>query len=405
MHTIEAIRRWVQPLMLVAPAVMAAPFAHVNAQRVGQPPAAACERDTVRAIAPPGNPLPPEAQSANITRFSFIAYGDTRGRHDGISLESEHQLVVESMLGTIQSMASGPAPIRFVLQSGDAVQTGRICAQWNVSYIPLIERLTTEAGVSYFLAPGNHDVTSAEDARAPERQPGLRNYLAANAKLIPADGLARRLSGYPTYSFGYGNSFFIGFDSDIAGDTAQFNWIGRQLEGLDRRRYVNVVLFFHHPPFSSGPHGGANLEREAATIRSLYMPLFRRHHVRLLLTGHEHLFEHWIERYRDSTGTYRIDEIVSGGGGAPLYAYRGEPSLGDYLRAGSAEHVTLEHLVRPSPDPGGNPFHYVVVTVDGAAIQLQVVGVDWGRGFAPYRSAQAALSDPPPPKPAVPPSR
>jgi hypothetical protein len=139
------------------------------------------------------------------------------------------------------------------------------------------------------------------------------------------------------------------------------------------------------------------VEQEAATIRARYMPLFRRHHVRLLLTGHEHLFEHWVERYQDSSGVHRIDEVVSGGGGAPLYAYRGEPALGDYIRNGAAEHVSLEHLVKPSPDPGANPFHYVVVTVDGSEIQVQVVGVDWGRGFAPYRSAGTSLTERPKP--------
>ena len=135
-------------------------------------------------------------------------------------------------------------------------------------------------------------------------------------------------------------------------------------------------------------------------LRLRYMPLFRRYHVRLLLTGHEHLFEHWVERYHDSTGTHRLDEIVSGGGGAPLYAYRGEPSLTEYVHSDTAAHLSLEHLARPSPDPGGNPFHYVVVTVDGSTIDVHVVGVDWGRGFEPYRSAGASLSDPPrPPRP------
>ncbi len=364
-----------------------------------QPGNVGCPGDSVRAIAPPSQPFPSEAASAGITRFSFIAYGDTRGRHDGTALQSEHTLVVESILRAIRVLAAGPAPVRFVLQSGDAVQSGIFCAQWNVSYIPLIERLTGVGGVWYFLAPGNHDVTSSPDVNAPDRSAGLRNYLAANARLIPPDGSRRRLAGYPTYAFGYGNSFFIAFDSDIAGDTTQFNWVKAQLAGLDRRRYVNVVAFFHHPPFSSGPHGGATVELQAAILRQLYMPLFRRYHVRLLLTGHEHLFEHWVERYQDSTGTHRIDEIVSGGGGAPLYAYRGEPALGDYLRGAASEHVSLEHLVRPSPDPGANPFHYLVVTVNGTAVDVQVVGVDWGSGFEPYRSSHAALADPPRPPP------
>jgi hypothetical protein len=124
------------------------------------------------------------------------------------------------------------------------------------------------------------------------------------------------------------------------------------------------------------------------------MPLFRRHNVKLLLVGHEHLFEHWVERYVDSTGTQRrIDQIVSGGGGAPLYAYTGEPSLGDYQRADPAARARVEHLVKPGPDPGDNPYHYVVVHVDGTRMWLDVVGVDWGSRFAPYRSARTTLAD------------
>src|SRR5579862_6145002 len=351
-------------------------------------------RDSVVPTLAPRLPMPPEASTAGITKFSFISYGDTRGRHDGKELQAEHTLVIESMVATIRSAADGPDPIRFVLQSGDAVQDGSQARQWSVSYVPLINRLTQEGGVPYFLAVGNHDVGGSASLADARRVEGLRNYVAANAKLIPAEGSAHRLSGYPTYAFGFGNTYFVAFDSNIPDDSTQFTWVKAQLERLDRKRYVNVALFFHHPPFSSGPHGGATVERQAATIRSMWMPLFRRHHVRLLLTGHEHLFEHWVERYVDETGPHRIDEIVSGGGGAPLYAYTGEPDLRDYVKAGGAAKVAMTHLARPSQDAGGNPFHYVVIHVDGERISLEVVPVDWGRGFAPYRSNKAVLVDP-----------
>lgn len=72
----------------------------------------------------------------------------------------------------------------------------------------------------------------------------------------------------------------IGLDSNIAGDPVQFQWVKAQLDGLDRARYVNVVIFFHHPPFSSGPHGGAKVEWPAMEMRNLYMPLFRQHRAR-----------------------------------------------------------------------------------------------------------------------------
>jgi Calcineurin-like phosphoesterase len=347
----------------------------------------------VTPISPPTSPLPPEADSRDIAQFSFIAYGDTRGRRDGVAIQYDHSMLVDSMLDQIKKLRDTRFPVRFILQSGDAVLRGIDPEMWNVSFVPIINRLTTEGGVPYFLAPGNHDVTSSLNADAPERQAPLRNYLAAVSKLIPPDGSPRRLSGYPTYSFGYGNTFVIAFDADIAGDEKQFQWVKGQLEGLDRTRYVNVIVFCHQAPFSSGPHGGANVEPQTAILRDRYMPLFNANHVRILFSGHEHLFEHWIERYSDSSGSHRMDLIVSGGGGAPIYGYSGEPDLSDYLKANAATHVTLEHLVKPGVERGSNPYHYLLVRVDGEKIDMQVLSVDWGAGFAPYRSNKIGLQD------------
>jgi len=363
------------------------------------PPAAAAAvpaapTDTVRAITPPRQPIPPEAASAGVSKFSFIVYGDTRGRRDGVEVQYEHSLIVDAMLRVIGQRAGGPSPIKFILQSGDAVVNGRDPKQWNKSFIGLINRLTTEGGLPYFLAPGNHDVTSAAELDNPGRKEGLANYLRAVAQLIPPDGATRRLAGYPTYAVGYGNMFVLAFDSNIAADSTQLAWARAQLEGLDRKRYPLVVAFFHHPTYSSGPHGGAIIERPTAAVRDKWMPMFRKHGVQLLVTGHEHLYEHWVERYRDAQGTRRrMDQLVTGGGGAPLYGYRGEPDLRAYLAASGPDSARVDHLVRPGMNPGDNPYHFVVVNVDGTRLSLEVLSVDWGAGYSPYRSNKAALRD------------
>ncbi len=256
----------------------------------------------VQAIAAPREPLPQEAASAGVTKFSFIAYGDTRGRRDGTEVQYEHRMVVDRMLTAIRTSSTTPYPVKFVLQSGDAVVNGRVAAQWNASFVSLINRITTDGGVPYFLAPGNHDVTGAADLESPQRKEGLANYLSAVAHLIPPDGAARRLANYPSYAFGYGNTFVLAIDSNIATDPVQFDWVKAQLEGLDRARYANVMAFFHHPPFSSGPHGGARVEAPSQALRDTYMPMFRAHRVRMLITGHEHFFEHWVERWTDAAG-------------------------------------------------------------------------------------------------------
>jgi len=355
---------------------------------------AAQAQETVRAIAPATRPLPPEEASASVTRFSYIVYGDTRGRRDGIEVQYEHSLVVGGVLEAIKRLEATDYPVRFIMQTGDAVFNGGDPGQWNASFVGLINRLTTEGGVPYFMAPGNHDLTAAEELDNPQRQQGLRNYLDALSHLIPSDGAHRRLSGYPTYAFGYGNTFVVALDSNIANDRTQYQWVKGQLEGLDRKRYVNVVAIFHHPVFSSGLHGGSKVEAPSAALRSRYMPLFRAHHVKLLFAGHDHLFEHWVESYVDSTGRHRMDLVVTGGGGAPLYIYQGEPDLTQYLQSNEASKVQLDHLVKPGPEPGDNPFHFIIVRVDGDWMDMEVIGVDWGSGYRPYRSNKVELRDP-----------
>ena len=385
--------RPLSPMAVALPIALATMLALPASAQV-TPAAAASPADTVRAILPPLKPLPAEAASAGTTRFSFIAYGDTRGRRDGTELQYEHSLIVEAMLREIARRAGGPSPIKFILQSGDAVVNGRDPRQWNKSFTGLINRLTTEAGLPYFLAPGNHDVTSAAELDNPGRKEGLANYLRAVAQLIPPDGATRRLNGYPTYAFGYGNTFLLAFDSNIAADSTQLAWARAQLEGLDRKRFTNIVAFFHHPTYSSGPHGGAIIERPTAAVRDKWMPLFRRHGVQLLVTGHEHLYEHWVERYRDAKGVrQRMDQLVTGGGGAPIYPYRGEPDLRAYLAASGADSARVDHVVRPGMERGDNPYHFVIVHVDGGRMSLEVLSVDWGTGFAPYRSNRAVLRD------------
>jgi hypothetical protein len=374
MHSAERL------LLLIGAAVLAAAVS-----LVGQAPATTV---FVKPIDPPASPLPAEAASAGITKFSFFAYGDSRGTGqvgvpgDGEVLHPEHSRLMDVMLEKARTLASTPFPVRFVVHSGDAVVRGANAAMWNVSFTPIIERLTRGAGIPYLPAAGNHDV-SGMPLGDPARAPGLRNTLTALSRLIPAEGSPRRLNGYPTYAFGYGNLFALVLDSNIAIDPVQLAWTRNQLEQLDRARFRHVFAIFHHPVFSSGPHGFPNIEPATAALREHYMPLFRKHRVRMLITGHDHLFEHWVERYTDKDNAkFRMDQLVTGGGGAPLYVYQGQPDLSGYLRSTASERVAVEHIAKPGLTLADSPHHFVVIQVDGDRLSLEVVSS--GAVFAPY---------------------
>ncbi len=381
-------------------------------QPAAQPPVVPSVWVPVRPIEPPATPLPSEARSAAVTKFSFLAYGDTRSAGnlevpgDGDVLHPEHTRVMDGMIAKIQELARTPFPVRFVLQSGDAVLRGQNAAMWNVSFSPIIERLTRGANIPYFFSVGNHDVTGMPGGDS-GRALGLHNTLTAISKLIPREGSPRRLSGYPTYALGYGNSFFIAFDSNIASDPIQLAWVTDQLEHLDRVRYRHVIAFCHHPPFSSGPHGGASatpmpgtgqkapdrVEPQTTAIRTTYMPLFRRHHVDLIVAGHDHLYDHWVERFVDNGVTYRMDSLVTGGGGAPIYLYVGEPDLRPYVAANAAQSVRIDHLMKPGSTQEENPHHFVVIQVDGDRLSLEVIGTG-PTAYTPYNGSATMVLDP-----------
>ena len=73
---------------------------------------------------------------------------------------------------------------------------------------------------------------------------------------------------------------------------------------------------------------------------------------------------------------------MTGGGGAPLYAYSGEPDLRAYQAANASDHVSIEHVMKPGTTAADNPHHFVVVQVDGDRLSIEVVGS--GAAFAPY---------------------
>jgi hypothetical protein len=342
------------------------------------------QTELARSLPRAPTPLPAESESAGIGQFSFLVYGDTRSRVDGISVQPEHLTVVNGMIDTIKRLQSTPFPVRFVLSTGDGVVNGRDVLQWDRSFLEVVSRLVRRGDVSYFMTAGNHDASTARTADGSATAEGLANFLAVNKPFIPADGTPHRLSGSPTYAFAYGNTFVLTLNSNVAADDAQFAWVKGQLEALDRSRYLNIVVFFHHPVFSSGPHGGPIIETSTAALRFRYMPLFNAHHVNAVFAGHDHLFEHWIERYEDLSGPHRMDLVVTGGGGAPPYPYVAEPDTSGFTRA---NHASMEHLVKPGLNAGDTPYHFVIVRVDGNRLSMEVVGVESGKTFRPYNSS------------------
>jgi len=151
-------------------------------------------------------------------------------------------------------------PFGFVIMMGDNMYGSEnprdFVRKFEEPYRPLLA-----AGVKFYASLGNHD------------NPNQRFYKPFN------------MNGDRYYTFRpslTGGVRFFALDSTYM-DRAQVAWLDRELaaSGSDWK-----ICFFHHPPYSSGEtHGSSEVLREQVE------PLFLKHGVSVVFTGHEHFYE------------------------------------------------------------------------------------------------------------------
>ncbi len=196
-------------------------------------------------------------------------------------------------------------------------------------------KATSVLTVPLHVAPGNHDHFNR-----------------------PSRLLYEKLIGRPYFSVDYGYCHFVVLCSECEGQVSriageQMQWLLCDLAQRNEAKHLFVIV--HRPFYPLGPHAGDSFDRYPAHRDSL-AGLLLAHGVKILFVGHEHLYHN---------ATYGgLRQIITGGGGAPLYA---------------------------PPDSGGF-FHFVLVTVRGSEVQTEVVRVE-----DPYaKAAQALQNDDPP---------
>jgi 3',5'-cyclic AMP phosphodiesterase CpdA len=176
--------------------------------------------------------------------------------------------------------------------------------------------LNLMARVPFYPCPGNHDTASGLDAY-------LRwHSLPPSADVAPAD------SGR-YYRFAAQGVDFIVLDTNDSLWEGQrmIAWLERQLA---RSNAFWRIVVFHHPPYTSGKHAQDETCRLAAAKLA---PRLEAARIPLVLNGHEHCYQ----RFRSAATNY----VVTGGGGAGLYAPGSHPKL---IRSALAHHYVRARI-------------------------------------------------------------
>jgi hypothetical protein len=210
-------------------------------------------------------------------------------------------------------------PSDFLLNTGDMVTKGSDLASWQ-TFFDVEAAMIRERCV--FACVGNHELF--DDAAASHW-----------ARYFGPSGDPHALY----YSFRWGDARFFVLNAFEDYGKAERAWLEAELARADAEPgLVWRFVMLHQGLWSSGPHGASK------QLVSMDVPaLLARHHVDLLLSGHDHLYERG-----DAKGARYV---VTGGGGAPLYP---------------------QEKALPSTRKFEATFHFVEVDVAPDAVKLVV---------------------------------
>jgi predicted phosphodiesterase len=145
----------------------------------------------------------------------------------------------------------------FVVMLGDNIYGGDSPAdmkrKFEDPYKPLLD-----AGVKFYASLGNHD------------NPNQRFYKPFN------------MNEKRYYSFKKGNAEFFALDSTYM-DPRQMDWLSGALRNSSA---AWKICYFHHPLYSDGRFHGSDTD-----LRARIEPVFKATGVRVVLSGHDHLYE------------------------------------------------------------------------------------------------------------------
>ncbi len=193
----------------------------------------------------------------------FAVIGDT-----GTGTEKQHEV------GDLMVRTKAAYPFEFVLMMGDNLYKSEKAADYKTKFEDVYRRLLDDK-VKFYATLGNHDESN---------QRFYENF---------------NMNGEEYYRFAKGNAAFYSLNSNYM-DKKQLKWLEEQL-AKDTSEWK--IMFFHHPPYSSGGKHGSDTE-----LREVVEPIFLKYGVNVVFAGHEHFYE----RIKPQKGIYYF---ISGAGG------------------------------------------------------------------------------------------
>jgi predicted phosphodiesterase len=197
-------------------------------------------------------------------KFTFGLISDTQKGH------AHHKMMARLIKEKLKKYE-----VQFVLHTGDITHRGGLYHEW-IDFFDAAKKYLEQTPI--VASVGNHAYYKDESVPLP-------NYFKQYMRWNNAEQI-----GY--YKLDFPNFYLIVLNSTFEKLTAhqiekQYNWLRENLKlaQMDRKP---VIVGMHYPPFSSSFFTASP---QAIYLRRKFVPLFEKYGVKMVLTGHTHLYE------------------------------------------------------------------------------------------------------------------
>ncbi len=212
------------------------------------------------------------APSAQINPFTFTVLADS----DNYDTPSGHNDILEKMLGTSKKLAPD-----FALFSGDLITM----PEPSATRVSALKKLIEKYYENYYIAFGKHDVECGIECVDIWQKTFFGQTVQSE----------KRRELY--HSFDHENTHFVLLSSDYplkhGVDDVQLKWLNDDLQKTDKE---HIIVVSHVPPVNFYKESTKECHDMTCdeTRRARLQSILTTHHVDLVISGHEHTFDHKV---------------------------------------------------------------------------------------------------------------
>ena len=313
-------------------------------------------------------------ESATKKPFKCLIFGDSQS---GLPKNPEYG----PWRTTINNAYQAHLDAAFFMMVGDLVEVGQDIDHWNRWY----EAAKAVADkIPNMAVPGNHETYDV-----PEENHSVKPLFFTKQIKLPANGPADLVG--QVYSFDYGEVHFAILDSQVD-EEGQYipNMLQLEADWLDSDLAATTqkwkVVLFHKTPYYN------KAVRANEKVKAVLLPVIDKHHVDIVINGHDHGYSRTYPIYQDSympnpaNGTVYV---VAGRSGNKFYTDLSQKVWDAFFHDPQAEpnYLVLE--------ANGDKLTILAYTQSGEVIDQysidKVSGMDSPRTILPERAQETRL--------------